>query len=86
MAIIDYWSGTADDYATRVSNLLAGDGVPQLDPTTVTSNGGGNILTVGAGSNLFYGNNRDHGRSPTPYVTPTASGSFIERLGRRAFW
>jgi hypothetical protein len=60
MAIMEYWSGTSDAYATWVSNLLARDGVPQLDPTTVTSKGGGNLLTGGAGSNLYYGNNRDH--------------------------
>ena len=59
MAIMDYWSGTSDDYATRVSNLLAGNGVPLLDPSTVSSNGGGNTLTGGPGLNLYYGNDTD---------------------------
>jgi hypothetical protein len=58
-AIMDYWSGTLDDYATRVSNLMAGNGVPQLGPTTVTSNGGGNALIGGPGLNLYYGNSLD---------------------------
>jgi hypothetical protein len=41
--IAAYWAGT-DDYATRVSNLTAANGVPLLDATTVTGNGGGNTL------------------------------------------
>jgi hypothetical protein len=59
MAIMDYWSGTSDDYATPVGNLLSGTGVPLLDPTTVTSKGGGNTLTGGPGLNLYYGNTAD---------------------------
>jgi hypothetical protein len=59
MAIMDYWSGAADDYATRVGTLFAGNGVPLLDSTTVTSNGGGNTLTGGPGLNLYYGNTAD---------------------------
>jgi Ca2+-binding RTX toxin-like protein len=61
-AIMAYWAGSADDYATRVSNLLNGNGVPILapfDPTTgmgVIGNGGGNTLTGNAGLDLFYGN------------------------------
>ena len=58
-AIMDYWSDTTDDYGTRVGNLLSGNGVPLLDGTMVTSNGGGNMLMGnhgGAGEmNLFYG-------------------------------
>jgi hypothetical protein len=58
-AIMAYWSGTADDYATRVANLLSGNGVPLLDATMVFDNGGGNTLTGhggGAGElNLYYG-------------------------------
>jgi Ca2+-binding RTX toxin-like protein len=59
MAIMDYWSGTSDDYATRVGNLLSGNGVPLLDATTVISNGGGNTLLGGPGLNLYYGNAGD---------------------------
>jgi hypothetical protein len=55
-AIMDCWSGTPDDYATRVSNLLAGNDVPLLDATTVTSNGGGNTMLGNGGFNLWYGN------------------------------
>jgi hypothetical protein len=58
-AIMDYWSGTSDDYATRVSKLLAGSGVPRLDAHAVTSNGGGNTLNGALGSNLYYGNTAD---------------------------
>ena len=58
-----YWSGTADDYQTRVANLLSGNGVPLLDATMVHNNGGGNTMTGnhgGAGEmNLFYGSATD---------------------------
>jgi hypothetical protein len=59
LAIMAYWSSTTDDYATRVANLLSGNGVPLLDATMVHNNGGGNIMMGnhgGAGEmNLFYG-------------------------------
>jgi hypothetical protein len=55
VAIMDYWAGT-DDYDTRLFNLTHGIGVPLLDASTVTGNGGGNTLTGGPGRNLFYGN------------------------------
>jgi hypothetical protein len=58
-AIMDYWSNTADDYGTRVANLLSASGVPLLDSTMVFNNGGGNTLTGNQGGpselNLFYG-------------------------------
>jgi hypothetical protein len=58
-AIMDYWSNTTDDYATRVANLLSGNGVPLLDATLVTNNGGGNTMIGNHGGaaemNLFYG-------------------------------
>jgi hypothetical protein len=58
-AIMNYWSTTADDYGTRVGNLLTGNGVPLLDATMVTNNGGGNTLMGNHGGggemNLFYG-------------------------------
>jgi hypothetical protein len=53
-AILDYWAGS-DTYNTRVANLTAGKGVPQLNAKTVTSNGGGNMLLGGPGLDLFYG-------------------------------
>jgi hypothetical protein len=55
-AIMNYWAGSGDDYATRVNNLTTGTGVPLLDATTVTGNGLGNTLTGNAGLDLFYGN------------------------------
>jgi hypothetical protein len=58
-AIMNYWSSTTDDYGTRVANLLSGNGVPLLDATMVTNNGGGNTLMGNHGGaaemNLFYG-------------------------------
>jgi hypothetical protein len=56
VALMTYWSSTANDYATRVANVTTGNGVPLLDPTTVTSNGGGNTLMGDGGLNLWYGN------------------------------
>jgi len=77
-AIMAYWSGTADDYATRVSNLTSGNGVPLLDATTVANNGGGNTLlghNGGVGElNLYYG------KDPTLETTdwdPTLGEVFI---------
>ncbi len=55
-AIMDYWTGSGDDYATRVSNLTSGNGVPLLDATTVTGNGGGNTLYGNGGLDLYFGN------------------------------
>jgi hypothetical protein len=60
IAIMNYWSTTADDYATRVATLLSGSSnVPLLDPSMVTSNGGGNTMLGNHGGaaemNLFYG-------------------------------
>jgi hypothetical protein len=72
VAIMDYWSGTSDDYATRVSNLFSGNGVPLLDPSTVTSNGGGNTLMGGPGLNLYYGNDSD-----TTDFDPNSGAVFI---------
>jgi hypothetical protein len=58
-AIMNYWSSTADNYATRLGNLLSGSGVPLLDGTKVTNNGGGNTMIGHHGGtgemNLFYG-------------------------------
>ena len=58
-AIMDFWSSSAYDYATRVSYLLGGVGVPRLDASTVTGNGDGNTLTGNHGGptelDLFFG-------------------------------
>jgi hypothetical protein len=59
-AILAYWTGSGDGYATRVANLLAGTGVPQLAAgVTVFDNGATNLLTgngsEGTGAlNLFF--------------------------------
>jgi hypothetical protein len=71
LEIATYWAG-ADDRATRAANLLAGNGVPLLDATTVHSNGGGNYL-IGAGSwALIYGDGSDAigGFDPNSIVVP----------------
>jgi hypothetical protein len=61
-AIAAYWAGT-DDFGTRVSNLLAGTGVPILDPTpatgTVVGNGGGNTLLGNGGMALIFSDGAD---------------------------
>jgi hypothetical protein len=79
-----YWSSTAADYGTRVANLLSGTGVPLLDATTVTSNGGGNIMTGNHGgpaeTNLFYGLDRPWRRPTT--TRPSASSLSIAK-GKR---
>lgn len=56
VALMTYWSTTMDDYNTRVANLTTGNGVPLLDATTVTGNGGGNTLMGNGGFNLWYAN------------------------------
>jgi hypothetical protein len=55
IAIMTEWARTDEDYATRVNNLTSRNGVPRLDATTVTGNGGGNTLVGGRGLDLFYG-------------------------------
>ena len=52
-AIAAYWAGP-DGTATRIANLLSGNGVPLLDATTVNGNGGGN--TVNGGLDLLFAN------------------------------
>jgi hypothetical protein len=62
LQIAAYWAG-ADSYATRVANLTTGTGVPKLDATTVSGNGGGNSLSgngelvwlFGDGSDTIFG-------------------------------
>jgi DNA-binding beta-propeller fold protein YncE len=43
LQIAAYWAGS-DDFLTRAANLASGTGVPLLDATIVTGNGGGNVL------------------------------------------
>jgi hypothetical protein len=43
LKIVAYWAGT-DPFATRVSKLESGSGVPKLDASSVHGNGGGNDL------------------------------------------
>ncbi len=58
-AIIAEWT-SADDYATRVANLMNGeDAAPLLNATTVSSNGGGNTLDGNAGLDFFFANMDD---------------------------
>jgi sugar lactone lactonase YvrE len=53
LAIANYWAGS-DPFATRAANLASGAGVPLLDPTVVTGNGGGNVLTGRGGLGLIF--------------------------------
>jgi hypothetical protein len=60
--IAAYWAGTdgnSDDYATRVANLMNGNGVPLFDATTVTGNGGGNTMTGTGELALIYSDGTD---------------------------
>jgi hypothetical protein len=61
-AIAAYWAGS-DDFGTRMANLLAGNGVPILDPTagtgTVVGNGGGNTLQENGGVALVFSDGLD---------------------------
>jgi hypothetical protein len=79
-AIMDYWSNTTDDYATRLANLMSGTGVPLLDATMVTNNGGGNTMMGNHGGatemNLFYG--MDPTLETTDY-NPAIGEQFINR-------
>jgi hypothetical protein len=52
-AIATYWAGS-DPFATRASNLQSGTGVPRLDATTVTGNGGSNSFAGNGGVALVY--------------------------------
>jgi hypothetical protein len=52
-AIATYWAGS-DPFATRVANLQSGTGVPRLDATTVTGNGGSNSFAGNGGVALVY--------------------------------
>jgi hypothetical protein len=51
--IAAYWASN-DNYAMRVANLLSGTGVPLLDASIVTGNGGGNTLNGNGALALFY--------------------------------
>ncbi len=64
-AISNYWGG-ADDYATRVTNVTTGNGVPALKAGTVSDNAGVNTLTGGEGFDLFFGDDDSdtHDRDP----------------------
>jgi hypothetical protein len=53
LALANYWAGP-DDFATRSANLQSGTGVPLLDATTVTGNGGGNTFQGNGGTALVY--------------------------------
>jgi hypothetical protein len=56
--IAAYWAGS-DDYATRVANLTSGNGVPLLDASVVTGNGGGNTVNGNGALALFYSDGSD---------------------------
>jgi hypothetical protein len=71
LAIANYWAGT-DDFATRSANLQSGNGVPLLDATTVTGNGGGNVMQGNGGTALIYTDGQDsidNGFGSTTLVT-----------------
>jgi hypothetical protein len=58
-AIAAEWARTDEDYNTRVSNVTTGNGVPLLDATTVTGNGGGNTMNGMGALALIYTDGAD---------------------------
>jgi hypothetical protein len=59
LQIAAYWAGSGDDYGTRVANLLGGSGVPLLDGSVVSGNGGGNVLNGTGALALLYTDGAD---------------------------
>jgi hypothetical protein len=59
LRIAVYWAGGAS-YATRVANLTSGTGVPLLDASVVTGNGGGNTFIGYGGLALLYTDGMDN--------------------------
>jgi hypothetical protein len=53
-AIATYWAAMTDPFSTQVTNVETGNGVPVLDNTTVTANGGGNVMNGSGGLALIY--------------------------------
>jgi hypothetical protein len=73
LQIASYWAGT-DPYATRVFNLTHGIGVPRLDASTVTGNGGGNTMNGTGALALLYTDGLDNisGFDPGSQTVPIA--------------
>jgi hypothetical protein len=67
-----YWAGS-DDYATRVTNLMSGTGVPLLDATIVTGNGGSNVFSGHGALALIYTDGLDT-------INELDSGSLIVKV------
>jgi hypothetical protein len=73
-AIMAYWTGP-DDRDTRVANLMAGAGVPLLDPTTVQGNGGSNTLRGSGAWAMIFSDGTD--TDPTDPASGLDPGSVI---------
>jgi hypothetical protein len=73
LQIAAYWAGT-DDYGTRIANLASGTGVPLLDGTVASGNGGGNILVGAGGLAFIYSDGLDSvsGFDPGFQIFPTS--------------
>jgi hypothetical protein len=73
LQIAAYWAGT-DDYFTRAANLTTGNGVPLLDATAVTGNGGGNTMNGNGALALIYSDGQDNitGFDPNSIIIPIA--------------
>jgi hypothetical protein len=71
LQIASYWAGN-DDFGTRADNLANGNGVPLLDASVVTGNGGGNTLTGNGELGLIYTDGLDNisGFDPGSRVVP----------------
>jgi hypothetical protein len=92
LQVAAYWAGS-DDYFTRASNLASGTGVPLLDASVVTGNGGGNVLNGSGTLALLFSDGLDtisastrtrwRSRSPPEDCTMIAGGT-DKRGNRRA--
>ncbi len=65
---LNHYNGNTDDFATRVANLMSGNGVPLLDATTVT----GNTIIGNGELALIYsdGNDSINGFDPNSQAVP----------------
>ena len=88
-AILAYWTGSGDDYTTRVGNLRAGNGVPQLEAQITLFDGGAANTLTGHGNealgtlNLFYVTEAGTVTDQQPSeVVVDIDGGFAPRGGR----
>jgi hypothetical protein len=84
-AVMAEWSNSGASYGTRVANLLTGGGINALAVLNASSfhtNGGGNTLDGGAGTDLYYGLlPADSARPDTTDWNPILGEIFVDPNG-----